>query len=300
METSFLIFSLFSLFMTIFTLFLAQSGFTSKFFKNIAFIYSSLFLTLSILSSVIFFAKNDIGFTIMKKVPAHIEQISAFPPDNDKSSIKKDLTDDLQEKVLLDAPLISQLPELPRGCEVTSLAMMLNHATIEVDKMTLAKKVKKDPTPYQVKNGNIHFGNPHDGFVGNMYTFDKPGHGVYHAPIKDLAEKYLPHQIIDFTGEDFDQILYHLNNGSPVWIVINTEFTKLPESSFQTWRTPSGLVDITYKEHSVLVTGYDKDYIYFNDPLTYTKNQKAPKANFKAAWVQMGSQAITYIHSIKQ
>ncbi len=51
---------------------------------------------------------------------------------------------------------------------------------------------------------------------------------------------------------------------------------------------------ITYKEHSVLVTGYDQSYIYFNDPLTGEKNKKAPKQHFINAWKQMGSQAITF------
>jgi len=49
------------------------------------------------------------------------------------------------------------------------------------------------------------------------------------------------------------------------------------------------------KEHSVLLTGYDKDYIYFNDPLTGEKNKKAPLKDFEESWVQMGSQAITYL-----
>lgn len=38
-------------------------------------------------------------------------------------------------KVLIDAPHYSQKPELERGCEVTSLAMLLNHAGEETSKL---------------------------------------------------------------------------------------------------------------------------------------------------------------------
>lgn len=101
---------------------------------------------------------------------------------------------------ILDAPLIGQMPELPRGCEVTSLAMMLQDAGVKVNKMTLAYQVKKDPTPYRNVNGQIYFGNPNTGFVGDMYSFNKPGLGVYHGPIGELAKAYLPNRIVDFTG----------------------------------------------------------------------------------------------------
>jgi uncharacterized protein YvpB len=50
-----------------------------------------------------------------------------------------------------------------------------------------------------------------------------------------------------------------------------------------------------HKLHSVLVTGYDQCYIYFNDPLANTKNKKAKIADFEATQVQLGRQAITYI-----
>ena len=46
---------------------------------------------------------------------------------------------------------IAQNPELPRGCEVTSLAMMLNYNGINVSKMELAKEVKK----YLIKKTQI-------------------------------------------------------------------------------------------------------------------------------------------------
>lgn len=195
---------------------------------------------------------------------------------------------------LIDAPLFSQLPELPRGCEVTSLAMLLNHAGIKADKMTLAKQIKKNPTPYRVDNGKVFYGHPNEGFVGDMYTKTKPGYGVYHKPIKELAEMYLPNQIVDLTGQSFEEIYKYLSKGTPVWVITNTTFRVLPPSEFVEWQTPQGPIKITYREHSVLITGYDDRYIYFNDPLTGTKNKKAPKSEFINAWIQMGKQAIAY------
>ncbi|MFE8703333.1 C39 family peptidase [Cytobacillus sp. FJAT-54145] len=201
----------------------------------------------------------------------------------------------IKDEVLLDAPAINQFPELPRGCEVTSLAMLLQYTGINVDKMTLAEKVKKDPTPYKVENGKVYFGHPNVGFVGNMYTFDEKGYGVYHKPIKELAETYLPNQITDLTGSGFEEIKIHLSDDRPVWVITNTTYKKLPKNYFQTWYTPIGEVNITLKEHSVLITGYDQQFIYFNDPLTGEKNKKAPLVDFEESWVQMGRQAITYL-----
>lgn len=205
----------------------------------------------------------------------------------------KEETDLLKESVLLDAPILNQLPELPRGCEVTSLAMLLQYADVDVDKLTLAEEIKKDSTPYVRENGTIYYGNPNDGFIGDMYSLSGPGLGVYHKPIAALAEQYLPGSIVDFTGSDFEEIKTHLSSNHPVWVITNSTFKKLPDSAFRTWHTPSGTIEITYSEHSVLITCYDEEYIYFNDPLTGEKNKKAPITDFEESWVQMGSQAIT-------
>lgn len=196
---------------------------------------------------------------------------------------------------VLNIPVISQLPELPRGCEVTSLTMLLSSAGVETDKMTLAEKIKKDKTiPVQQSGTYLFFGNPHDGFVGDMYSFDRPGFGVYHEPVKDLAEKYKRGQIIDLTGADFEDLLFQLHKGYPVWVIVNTQFSKLGSEFFQTWDSPGGKVTTTFKEHSVLLTGYSKNYVYINDPLDSVQNKKIPLASFREAWEQMGRQGITY------
>lgn len=212
-------------------------------------------------------------------------------------SLAKKQIETTKISVKLDAPVINQLPELPRGCEVTSLAMLLQYAGIDADKMTLAEEVTKDTTPYEKKNGKIYYGNPNDGFIGDMYSLEGPGLGVYHKPIAQLANKYLPNRIVDLTGSDFAELKKVLSDDRPVWIVTTSTFSKLSDDNFRTWITPSGTIQVTYSEHSVLITGYDEDYVYFNDPLTGEQNKKAPIQDFIDAWVQMGSQAITYTNS---
>lgn len=212
-----------------------------------------------------------------------------------------DLNDELvpvikiKASVRIKAPIITQLPELPRGCEVTSLAMLLQHAGVPADKIELAKEIKKNPVIKKVKHGKIYYGDPNEGFVGSMYTFSKPGLGVYHKPVKELAEQYLPDRVLDLTGIPFQELKIHLSDGRPVWVIINTRYKKLSKSQFETWHTSKGEIQITYREHAVLLTGYDEKYVYFNDPLSGKQNKKAPILHFEEAWVQMGKQAITYL-----
>ncbi len=188
-------------------------------------------------------------------------------------------------------PNINQMPELAKGCEVTSLAMLIKFIGIEADKMTLAEEITKNPQGRTVKNGVIYGGDPNDGFIGDMTSKSKFGLGVYHKPIYELLQKYVPNSAIDLTGCDFEDLYYFINNESPVWVIINSKYTKLPKSEFEKWVTPNGTVDITYREHSVLITGYDEKNIYFNDPLN--SRSSAPKADFINAWEQMGRQAIS-------
>ena len=201
--------------------------------------------------------------------------------------------DTIKKEILLDAPIIKQFPELPRGCEVTSLAMFLQYYQVKTDKMELAKKIERDKTPLSTKNGKIHWGDPNDGYIGDMYSYSKPGYGVYHKPIIELAEEYLPNKIDNLTGKQFEELKLYLSKERPVWIITNTTYKKLPNSSFEEWETPNGKVKITYKEHSVLITGYDESFVYFNDPISGEKNKKEPLGPFIDAWKQMGSQALS-------
>ena len=207
-----------------------------------------------------------------------------------EETVEQGETNVQDEKIIIDGvPFIQQMPELARGCEVTSLAMLLQYAGVAVDKMTLAEEINT----VSFKDQNGLYGNPNDGFVGDIYSFDHSGYGVYHGPIADLAESYLPGRIIDLTGESIDTVYERVRSGSPVWVIVNSRFTSLPDSEFETWNTQSGEVEITYREHSVVVVGYDENYVYLNDPLASEPYTSVSREAFEAAWEQMGQQAIS-------
>lgn len=199
------------------------------------------------------------------------------------------------EKVILsNVPLIQQLPELDRGCEVTSLAMMLQYAGITVDKMKLANEIKK----VDFMNDGVR-GNPNEGFVGNIYTFSESGYGVYHGPLFQLAKKHLPNKAVDLTGKSIEEMYKSVKAGQPVVMITNATFAPLDEDEFTTWETNSGDVSITYNEHCVVLIGYDKEFVYIRDPLSDSLDVKVPRESFEKAWIQMGSQAISYVKSSK-
>ncbi|MCO7124989.1 C39 family peptidase [Sporolactobacillus shoreicorticis] len=207
--------------------------------------------------------------------------------------IKKETTGQPRKRsARIDAPFILQKPELPRGCEVTSLAMLLQKAGIRVGKMELAREIKHVPY-YQ----NRQFGNPNEGFVGSMEDAKKRGYGVYHEPLAQLGRRYLPSRIIDLSDKSFDAVFAQLNDGIPVVVITNVTFKPLAKNYFHYWRTSSGgTVKVTNQEHAVLITGYDQNKIIVNDPLR-GKNTITDRASFIKAWEQMGGQAISYRRS---
>jgi uncharacterized protein YvpB len=213
---------------------------------------------------------NKEGSTILTTRELAITQKDSFFPTNK----------------LLDVPLLNQFqePHLNKGCEVTSLAMILNHHGVNVTKNELAAKIKTVPFEYPNKKK----GNPHVGFVGDMA--DGPGLSVYNEPIFDLAKEYAGDKVVNLTNSPFEDLLRKVGRGVPVWVIITTKYSP-GTAKFEKWDTLQGTIYVTFNVHSVVITGYDQNYIYMNDPFGY-KNRKVDKKNFKLAWEEMGSQAI--------
>lgn len=221
---------------------------------------------------------------VLKKV-AHLTDTSDYV--TNINQLKQKQAKKKQQLQKLDVPLINQMdaPRLFNGCEVTSLAMLLNYQGITVTKNELAQRIPTVPLTYD----NGQKGNPHEGFVGSV-SGDTPGLGVYHEPIATLAKQYVAsNRVHDISGKSFEKVLSAVLEGYPVWIITTSSFS--PVNSMQEWQTPTETLEMTYDMHSVVITGFDQTHVYINNPYG-EKEQQLDRSDFIAAWEQMGQQAL--------
>lgn len=192
----------------------------------------------------------------------------------------------MKQEQKLNVPLENQMPDLPNGCEVTSLSMLMNYYGIKVSKNELAETIQHVDS---FTDGGKYRGNPHQGFIGHM-TIANAGWCVYNEPLYNVARKYTSH-IENITESDFLSLLKLVSNGHPVMIITTTTFNKV--NNMQTWDTNTGKVNVTPSSHACVITGYSKPkkVVYVNNPYGY-KNQPVNWKNLQASYNQQGRQAL--------
>ena len=191
----------------------------------------------------------------------------------------------LKTEQKLNVPLENQLPDLPNGCEVTSLSMLLKYYDINVSKLELSSNIKHVSSFID----NDYRGNPHVGFVGNM-SIKNAGWCVYNEPLYNVAKKYT-NRIRNYTGNDFVRVLKLVSKGHPVMIITTLKFDRV--NDMQTWQTKQGKVNVTPSSHACVITGYNKKkrIVYVNDPYG-VKNKKVSLKKIEASYNQQGKQAL--------
>jgi uncharacterized protein YvpB len=170
----------------------------------------------------------------------------------------------------LDVDIVLQNPQLPTGCEVTTLTMLLNHYGFNVSKLFLADMMPQFNFYYI---DNVLYGADFlTTFPGNPRS--NSGYGCYTPCMVTTAQKYFnyigndEYYLKDITGTDFDTLLSYVAAGKPVmtWATMGM----IESVTGMSWTTPEGKY-VTWRgnEHCLLLTGYDKDtgMVYVNDPL---------------------------------
>lgn len=171
----------------------------------------------------------------------------------------KDTAKQTPERKLEDFKVINQFPDLPTGCEVTSLTMVLNYYGFPADKMDLANNyLPKGPV------GSTDFRKAFVGDPRNSWS-----RGCYAPVIVNTANKYLSArkskmQAVDISNRELTTLSAYTNANIPV-IVWNTIDCKKPYNSV-TWTVNGEKLPWISPEHCLVLLGFVNGKVKVADP----------------------------------
>lgn len=198
--------------------------------------------------------------------------------------IEKDITYKIE-----NFPTYYQFPDYPNGCESAALYNLLRFYKINITMSQIVNDLKKGDGPY-IENELYYGGNPNIEFVGDPR--DSHGYGVYQKPIINVANKYKS-GMIDYTGHSFDDVLKIVKKGIPVqiWASVGMQNTEVCISWI--YKETGEKIDWICKLHSVVVIGYNKNYVFISD--SYTGNiESYSRKQVEKIFNLFGKRAIYY------
>lgn len=186
-------------------------------------------------------------------------------------------------------PVYNQYPNYPNGCESIALYNLLRYYGVSVTPEEIVDRLKKGDGPYW--NGNtLYGGNPEIEFVGDPRDIN--GYGVYQKPIQDVAN-YYKSGMIDYTGHSLNEVLNLVKQNIPVqvWVSINLENTKV--CTHWTYASTGETIYWICNLHSVVVTGFNDNYVYVSDSYT-GKIEAYSRTQFEKMYNLFGKRALYY------
>lgn len=176
--------------------------------------------------------------------------------------------------LLSEKEMIYQYPEMPNGCEATSLTISLNQLGYDADKLEIAYNyVPREDFAEDIYGYTAP--DPNEKYAGDPAT----SMGFYCLPgaIVKGANYYLQdfgssRKAIDVTGIKTEEIKRYLDTGTSViaWATIDYSDTAQYHSNFSWYFTDSDYSEeyIPYNNlHCVVITGYSEGLFYIADPI---------------------------------
>lgn len=192
-----------------------------------------------------------------------------------------------------NVPFINQNPELPTGCEITSITMLMNFYGYDYSKEEMNQKFLDKSDNFFWKNGQLYGPNPQKFFLGNPafssgYYGLQCFSGVWVDTLnKAFKENKSQRYAYSLNGLTLSELEKFLSEGP---ILISASIDMNPACSqvlFKDFET--GAAVTTYRNfHCVVLVGYDEESYYINDPLG--NFEKIEKSKLQKAYESTGSQ----------
>lgn len=199
----------------------------------------------------------------------------------------------------LDVPYMDQREKYPTGCESVSTVMALQYAGVEIAVETwIDRYLPKGALPH-TENGILVGANPWKAFPGDPYSAE--GWGCFVPVIEKAAEDAL-------AGTGFRvKPLYNLpfaalcrlyvSRGIPVILWATLDMAEGRPCT--PWQMDDGTGEYTWTEpmHCLLLTGFDGEKVYCNDPMR-GKDTAYPWDKAEKAYHTMHTQAAVVLPEI--
>lgn len=195
---------------------------------------------------------------------------------------------------LTDFDIIEQYPELPTGCEITAMTMVLNYYGYQVNKVTMALDYmpKVQAEFYRSEDGRLMGPDLENFFVGD--PTEETGYICGTGAIVTAANRYLADVGSDLTAAAIKNAqpekLYDLiDQGTPVviWCTINME----DRAETDGWYREDGTyMEWSTNDHGVVLIGYDEDTVTVADPI-YSRITVS-RDRFEKIFAERGGQCV--------
>lgn len=191
----------------------------------------------------------------------------------------------------LAVPIVKQLPQLPHGCEITSLTAVLNYYGEPVSKTTMVEYMPREA--FTVVNGQKVGPDPHLAYAGNpaspqgTYVFSEP---IVIAANDYLADSTLKMQAHNVSGSTLEQLKQYVAQGIPVvsWVTLDLS----PPKTKDGWliKSTNNYHKMFTNLHAVVIVDIRDGVVEVMDPLKgymqYNEQQ------FFASYQSLGEQAV--------
>lgn len=196
-----------------------------------------------------------------------------------------------------DVPVLCQWDDFPSGCECISTVMLLQYYGYDISPNDFIDQYV--PTGFFVENADGSFSGPDTSsvFIGSPYSEESLG--CYPPVMAYAAGQVLSggNRAADTTGTTLDSMIRNFIVYNKPVLIWSTMYMWEPFVTYE-W-TVDGAADYSpyqdgdicrwfANEHCLVLTGYDKDYYYFNDP-NYTYPVRYEKEILEQRFQEIGS-----------